>query len=107
MQRLQRRRRHGVEEAAQVVQLHRLPEEAAADIERVDGGAAPQRLAEEDGAVEAAADEDGQTGRIGGDGERRCHFVIIVGRTAAPLANPAGGGASARARAGRRPMEDA
>ena len=69
VQRPQRRRRHGVEEAAQVVQLRRLPEEAAANIEGVNAGAAPQRLAEEDGAVEAAADEDGQSGRIGGDGE--------------------------------------
>ena len=66
VQRPQGRDVHGVEEAAQVVELGGFPEEAAADVQGIDGGAALQRLAEEDGAVEAAADEDGEAGRIGG-----------------------------------------
>ena len=53
----------------QVMQLDCFPEQAVADVERVHGRAGSQGFAEEDGAVEAAADEDGEGGWSGVHGD--------------------------------------
>src|SRR5262249_52626202 len=62
----------GAEEEAQVLQLDALPVEAAADVEGEDAAGGAQRFAEEDGAVEATAHEDG-AGRFGGGGRGARH----------------------------------